>query len=88
MLPRQAVQVLCVRRPTRDIHTLLLVQYNQNMGSRTFADFESTSAAMDGVCTLYEKELQTLNPNKPNITYDIADLFAFLDQLASIHLLV
>ena len=70
------------------MHTLLLVQYNQNMGSRTFADFESTSAAMDGVCTLYEKELQTLNPNKPNITYDIADLYTYLDQLQDLSCLV
>ena len=43
---------------------------------------------MDGVCGLYEKELKALNPNQQNITYDIADLYAYVDQLADISCLV
>ena len=69
-------------------HTLLIVQYNHSVGSRTFVDFESIAAAMDGVCSLYEKELKTLNPNQQNITYDIADVCNYLDQLARISCLV
>ena len=69
-------------------HTLLLLQYNHSLGSRTFVDFESQAAAMDGVCSLYEKELKTLNPNQANITYDIADVCDYLDQLARISCLV
>ena len=37
-------------------HTLLLVQFNSSVASRTFLDYESLAEAMDGVCGLYEKE--------------------------------
>jgi hypothetical protein len=69
-------------------HTLLLVQFNQSVSSRTFYDFDSLSAAMGGVCVLYEKELKALNPKLTNITYDISDLYGYLDQLCDISLLV
>ena len=69
-------------------HTLLLVQFNSNLASRTFLDYESLALAMDGVCALYEKELKVLNPKVVNITYDISDLYSYLDQLADISLLV
>ena len=71
-----------------DRHTLLLVQYNNSAGSRTFLDFESQPAAMDGICGLYEKELKALNPAHKNITYDVADLYTYLDQLTDISCLV
>ena len=69
-------------------HTLLLVQYNLSLGSRTFFDFDSTAAAWDGVCALYEKELKALNPNQKNMTYDVADLYTYIDQLTDISALV
>ena len=72
----------------RSRHTLLLVQYNHSLASRTFLDFNSLAAALDGVCLLYEKELKALNPSMKNITYDIADLFAYIDQLSDISCLV
>jgi len=40
------------------------------------------------VCGLYEKELKTLNPQVRNITYDIADLYTYLDQLQDLSCLV
>ena len=43
-------------------HCLLLVQFNSGVASRTFLDYDTPGAAMDGVCVLYEKELQVLNP--------------------------
>ena len=75
-------------RQEKTRHTLLLVQYNQNHSSRTFLDFATLEEAMDGVCSLYEKELKTLNPNVPEITYDIADLYSYVEQLADISCLV
>ena len=66
-------------------HTLLLVQFNTTVASRTFLDFESLSDAMNGICALYEKELKVLNPKMPNITYDISDLYAYIDQLSDIY---
>ena len=70
------------------MHTLLLVQFNSSLASRTFMDFDSLPEAMEGVCALFEKELKLLNPNQANITYDIADLFAYVDQLADISAMI
>ena len=69
-------------------HTLMLVQFNASLSSRTFLDYASPHAAMDGVCVLYEKELQVLNPKAGSITYDISDLYTYIDQLADISLLM
>ena len=40
------------------------------------------------ICGLYEKELKTLNPQIRDITYDIADLYNYLDQLHDLSCLV
>ena len=69
-------------------HSLLLVQFNSSIASRTFLDYETPAAAMDGVCLLYEKELQFLNPKVPNMTYDISDLYNYIDQLEDLSLLI
>lgn len=69
-------------------HTVLLVQYNATVSSRTYLDFESLENAMDGVCAIYEKELKSLNPHVQNITYDVSDLYTYLEQLADISCLV
>ena len=67
---------------------LILLQFNASLSSRTFFDHESLSAALDRICALYEKELKTLNPNMANITYDIADLYTYLDALHNVSLLL
>ncbi len=41
-----------------------------------------------GVCALYEKELKRLNPNVGNITYDVSELYTFLDQMTDLSCLV
>eukprot|EP00252_Welwitschia_mirabilis_P027821 TRINITY_DN9697_c0_g1_i1.p1 TRINITY_DN9697_c0_g1~~TRINITY_DN9697_c0_g1_i1.p1 ORF type:complete len:104 (-),score=16.52 TRINITY_DN9697_c0_g1_i1:228-539(-) len=69
-------------------HTIILMQTGPNRSSRTFMDFESTSQAMDGICALYERKLKELNPTLRNITYDIADLYNFIDGLADLSALV
>ena len=40
------------------------------------------------MCSLYEQQLKTLNPQVRNITYDISDLFAFMEQLSELSCLV
>ena len=40
------------------------------------------------LCNLYEKELKTLNPGVRNITYDIADLNTYIEQLTDLNCLV
>ncbi|CAK9151929.1 unnamed protein product [Ilex paraguariensis] len=58
------------------------MQTSQNRATRTFMDYGSISQAMDGICGLYERKLKDLNPAIRNITYDIEDLYAFIDGLA------
>lgn len=41
-----------------------------------------------GVCKIYEEHLKKRNPNTPTITYDITQLFDFLDQLTDLSCLV
>ena len=73
---------------SRSRNTILLVQYNLTIGSRTFMEFETLAAAMDEICALFERELKALNPSQSNMTYDIADLYAYIDQLCDISCLV
>uniref|UniRef100_A0A9I9E8Y9 Enhancer of rudimentary-like protein n=1 Tax=Cucumis melo TaxID=3656 RepID=A0A9I9E8Y9_CUCME len=69
-------------------HTILLMQTSHNRATRTFMDYDSISQAMDGICGLYERKLKDLNPAIRNITYDIADLYNFIDGLADMSALV
>lgn len=47
----------------------------------TYSDYESVNECMEGVCKIYEEHLKRRNPNTPTITYDISQLFDFLDQV-------
>lgn len=62
-------------------HTILLVQPNPQPHTRTYSDYESVNECMEGVCKIYEEHLKRLNPNTPTITYDISQLFDFVDQV-------
>lgn len=41
-----------------------------------------------GICGLYERKLRELNPAIRNISYDIGDLYNFIDGLADMSALV
>ncbi|KAJ6434833.1 hypothetical protein OIU84_000136 [Salix udensis] len=69
-------------------HTIVLMQTSQNRSTRTFMDYDSISQAMDGICAIYERKLKDLNPANRNITYDIGDLYNFIDGLADMSALV
>ncbi|XP_039018798.1 enhancer of rudimentary homolog [Hibiscus syriacus] len=69
-------------------HTIILMQTSQSRATRTFMDYDSISQAMDGIRGLYERKLKDLNPASGNITYDIADLYNFIDGLADMSDLV
>jgi len=51
-------------------------------------DFPSVGAGMDALVKMYEHKLKELNPLVTNITYDINDLYNFLDSLHDICALV
>lgn len=65
-------------------HTILLVQPARNPETRTYSDYESVNECMEGVCKIYEEHLKRRNPNTPTITYDISQLFDFVDQVRSL----
>ncbi len=69
-------------------HTIVLVQPTASKSSRTFSDYENVTAAMDGVCGMFEKRLKELNPNMRQITYDINDLYRYIDMLHDLSALV
>jgi len=69
-------------------HTNLLVQPGIKPETRTYSDYESVNECMEGVCKIYEEHLKRTNPNIPSITYDISQLFDFIDQLADLSCLV
>lgn len=69
-------------------HTILLVQFSDRRDSRTYLEYESLGDAMDGVCQLYEQGLKASNPQLRHITYDVGDLFGYLDSVKDLCALV
>mmetsp|Transcript_51235 Transcript_51235/g.58722 ORF Transcript_51235/g.58722 Transcript_51235/m.58722 type:complete len:103 (+) Transcript_51235:113-421(+) len=69
-------------------HTILLIQFKEHDGSRTYQDYDSMTRCIDGICNLYEQELKEMNQGRDKMAYDLTDLFAYLDRLASISCLV
>jgi len=43
---------------------------------------------MAGICGLYERKIRNINPMVMNLTYDISDLYNFIDGLIDISALV
>ncbi|KAL3316940.1 hypothetical protein Ciccas_004404 [Cichlidogyrus casuarinus] len=70
-------------------HTILLVQPTANKpGSRTWSEYETLEECLEGICKIYEEHLKKQNSRAPKITYDLQQLFQFLDQLADITCMV
>lgn len=70
-------------------HTILLVQPSvKKPHTRTWSDYETVEQCLEGVCKIYEEQLKREKPNAPTITYDISQLFEFIDQLADLSCLV
>eukprot|EP00118_Oscarella_pearsei_P025056 m.307398 g.307398 ORF g.307398 m.307398 type:complete len:103 (+) comp42237_c0_seq1:72-380(+) len=69
-------------------HTILLIQSSPKVESRSYADYESVIESMEGICKLFEEQLKKLNPSSKQITYDISQLFEFIDSIADLSVLV
>ena len=69
-------------------HTIVLIQYSASFQSRSYMDFPTVNAAVDAVIKMYEHKLKELNPSVGQITYDVSDLYNFLDSLTDINALV
>jgi Enhancer of rudimentary len=69
-------------------HTIILIQYNANVASRSYLDFPTVKDACDAVVKLYEHKLKELNPTVSKIQYGIDALYTFLDDLGDLVALV
>ena len=52
------------------------------------ADFENLNDALEGVCKIFEENLKKTHTTSPQITYDVSQLFDFVDELRDISCLV
>ncbi|EFN53140.1 hypothetical protein CHLNCDRAFT_53813 [Chlorella variabilis] len=71
-----------------DKHTIVLMQPSPNKSSRTFVDYNSVDKAIDGICNDFERRLRELNPQLRSITYDIGDLYSWIDNMPDLSALV
>lgn len=62
-------------------HTILLSQSNNNPSSKIWWNYASLSQAVEGVITMFEQELEASSPGNSEIDYDIKDLYAYVDKL-------
>mmetsp|Transcript_7846 Transcript_7846/g.13612 ORF Transcript_7846/g.13612 Transcript_7846/m.13612 type:complete len:105 (+) Transcript_7846:68-382(+) len=69
-------------------HTILLVQFDDSKDAKTYMDYPGVREAMDGVCQLYEQSLKAMNPGLRSTTYDVNDLFSFVDAVKDLSCLV
>ncbi|CAM9852905.1 unnamed protein product [Heterosigma akashiwo] len=69
-------------------HTILLIQVGEHESSRTYGDFDTISAAIDAIIKMFEDRLKKLNPTAIDISYDISDLFNYMDDLLDICALI
>ncbi|CBY08925.1 unnamed protein product [Oikopleura dioica] len=69
-------------------HAILLVQPNRKQESRSYADFESVNEAVEAICKIYEEQLKKENVSMKQITYDISQLFDYIDNLSDLSILV
>jgi len=62
-------------------HTVLLMQHTKNPRSRIWSEYKSLSQALDGVIEKFEMELEKSSHGKSEINYDVQQLFAWVDKL-------
>lgn len=68
--------------------TLLLVQKTVSLESRTFYDFKSLEKSIEFLVKSYEDKLRDQGPERQSFTYDLGELFEYIDDLVEIICLV
>ncbi|OQV14173.1 putative Enhancer of rudimentary-like protein [Hypsibius exemplaris] len=69
-------------------HCVLLLQTTKDPGSRTYSDYEDEDAALREICNLFETLLRKSQPGRDYITYDIRDLYDFIDRLEDLAIMI
>ncbi|CAJ0963785.1 unnamed protein product, partial [Mesorhabditis belari] len=70
------------------MHTILLMQPTSKLDSRTWSDYETLRECLEAICKIYEEFLKKHNPGQPSITYDVSNLFDFIDKLTDLSCMV
>lgn len=63
------------------VHIILLMQFGDNARTRSWQDFTKINDAMKFICTKYEEFLKKKNPQQAYLTYNIIDLYAYIDSV-------
>lgn len=67
---------------------LLLVQQRLDQDSKRYQEFLSLEKCLDYLLKLFEDKLRSQLQEKDNFTYDLSDLYEFLDDLPQISCLI
>lgn len=69
-------------------HSVLLLQTTKDPGSRTYSDYDSQDACLREICNIFESLLRKSMPGMSSITYDIRDLYDFIDRLEDLAIII
>jgi len=61
-----------------------LIKIGTNENSRIYLDYPTPREAIAGILAFYEQLLRQKNQGQASLAYSIADLFAFLDTLSEL----
>ena len=65
-----------------------MIKLESNENSRIYLDYQTPREATIGLIALYEELLKQKNHSSSSLTYSMSELFAFLDNLAELTLLM
>ncbi|KAH8740308.1 hypothetical protein FG386_001583 [Cryptosporidium ryanae] len=69
------------------LHTLLLIQYSNDISTRSYMDYDSVTQAVDGLCQIYEQSIKCAFSNLKEVTYSVDDLIKYVNSLYDICML-
>jgi hypothetical protein len=69
-------------------HTILLFQQESSPISRTFYDFPTLKGAAAGLTQIFENQLRDCNPGRKELSYNMADLYQYIDRVPDLSMLV
>jgi len=58
------------------------------LGCNALGQTAQSFCGVVGICKIYEEYLRQMNPHTPSITYDISELFKFVDNIYDMSCLV
>ncbi|KAK8801492.1 hypothetical protein WA171_004633 [Blastocystis sp. BT1] len=68
-------------------HTILFIQRG-NVSTRTYYDFPTVSQCMAFIIDLFEKELIRINPGIQKLSYQVSDIYNYIDSLNEFNMLI